>query len=198
MKKNFIIFLSLFYCLNLFSQEGKSKELKSAILLKDKDLVCKLINQGADVNVYDTSGTPLLFYAAQTGDVELFKCLINDKTDLNVKGILWSDSTPQSYYGSLLCITAGYGYYDLAKYMINELNFDVNKPEMTSEDSLFTGWSPLIWTAYNGKTKVLKYLVTKGANLDYFSKSDSATALMYAVINSNDTAVNYLLIVELM
>ncbi|MCF8297134.1 MAG: tetratricopeptide repeat protein [Saprospiraceae bacterium] len=193
MQKNFTIILLLIYSLNSFSQESKPNELKSAIFNKDKNLVCELLKKGSNPNSVDTSGTPMIYYAAQTGDVELFKCFVDAKANFNVKAILWADSTRSYYYGNLLCIAAGYGHFELTKYLVEELNIDVSQPEMSLADSSFSGWSPLIWAAYYGNTKVIKYLVLQGAELNYFSKSDSSTALMYALTNFNDTTVKLLI-----
>jgi CHAT domain-containing protein/ankyrin repeat protein len=193
MKTSVIIALFLLVSFYGHTQNKKIEDIKQAIFEKDKEKVCELVTKSNNVNARDTAGTPLLYYAAQSGDLDLFKCFINAGANLNIKGILWSDSTRQYYFGSLLCIAAGYSNYPLTKYLVEELNMDVNQPELSLEDTAYTGWTPLIWAALDSRAQIFRYLIDKGADVNYFAPSDSTPALLYALNNYNDTVVNLLL-----
>lgn len=141
------------------------------------DLMKALLARGADPNVrttrelwfrgrldddwVDSIGATAFWRAAQSHDVDAMKLLVAAGADPNV-------GTKQGC--SPLQVAAGFGFeysftvvkpdsrFETVKYLVEDLKANVN-----SRDDL--GYTPLHGAAYVGDNEVVKYLVSKGANV---------------------------------
>jgi|GEM_PF-1730184 len=88
-------------------------------------------------------------------------------------------------YSAALQLAAQRGQLNIVKYMLEELNADINSS--TNE-----GETALIFAATKNHLKVAEYLLDKGANIDK-AKSDGKTAITVATVNGNAEMVNLLM-----
>ena len=79
---------------------------------------------------------------------------------------------------------------------VNEGNLKVVKmyvetTDVKLEDSYFA-WTPFLMTAAKGQLEVMKYLVSKGANITYTHPITEFNALHHAAFNGHKAMVDYL------
>jgi ankyrin repeat protein len=142
------------------------------------DFMQKLIDHGADINArltkglwyrrfryggdwVDPSGATAFWRAAQANDVKALRFLAGHGADSNI---------PTNKKVTPLMVAAGVGFeYQLTniapdsrlatvKYLVEDLGADVNAKDDTDYTTLHGG-------AYVGDNEVIKYLVSKGANV---------------------------------
>lgn len=162
-----------------------NEELASAIKDNDKNLVEKLIKDGADVSVVDTNRASLLMWAVMYSDLDMVKKLISLKADVNAKGIIYTNPEKNTYYGSLLAIAAAKNKLDILKYLIENQGLNVNECEINSQDKTQTGWTPLYYSVSNSNIETIKYLVSKGADVNLCCSADKFNATLLAFSKSN-------------
>ncbi|MBC7865728.1 MAG: ankyrin repeat domain-containing protein [Bacteroidia bacterium] len=153
-----------------------NEELASAIKINDKELVDKLINEGADISSVDTNGATTLMWAALYSDLDLVKKLGERKADFRKKGIIYFNKEQTSYYGSLLNIAAGKNKMDLMKYLIEEKKIDPDDCGMQKETRTEIGWPALMFSVAEESEEAVDYLLSKGANVNFIAGLDKNTA----------------------
>lgn len=145
--------------------------------------VKEALQQGADVNARDYKGTPAIYWATYQGDVNLVRYLLQQKADPTVKSSL--SLSDGSYYGSLLCISAGENKLDMLRFLIEEIKLPINAKEYNPEEKLENGWTPLQWACSNSHERVIAYLLEKKADLNIYSHID--TAPLFLALERGDT-----------
>jgi ankyrin repeat protein len=134
------------------------------------EMVKRLIDAGADLNVKSSKNLTPLEDACALGKTDVVKAILPyiKKTDpelLSVQGALrWS---------------ARQGFLEIATILVNE------KVALNGKSS--EGWTPLIWACKSGHLDVVKLLVENGAEINIRDK-DGYTALDWAK-NENYTKV---------
>ncbi|OFX26034.1 MAG: hypothetical protein A2033_19520, partial [Bacteroidetes bacterium GWA2_31_9] len=156
-----------------------------AIKDNDKNLVEKLIKDGADVSVVDTNGASLLMWAVMYSDLDMVKKLVNLKANINAKGIIYTNPEKTTYYGSLLAIATATNKLDILKYLIEKQGLNVNECEINSQDKTQTGWTPLYYAVSNSNIETIKYLISKGADVNLCCSADKFNATLLAFSKSN-------------
>lgn len=196
-------FLSIVFCLLntqfLFSEEDvpKKKEeppskkadynfkKKQAQLIKDmvtsaeygnfvevrKAVETQLIN----LNSLDKRGLTAIHAAAQNGQMEIVRYLLQFKVDINT--VAKSKETP-------LLSTLSRGHFEVSKLLI-ENGADVN---VTNH----LGQTPLMIASGNGSMELVQVLIEGNANPN-LRDNEGNTALMLALLSGNVDVVNYLL-----
>nr|WP_299172059.1 ankyrin repeat domain-containing protein [uncultured Allomuricauda sp.] len=170
------------------------------------ELAKLLIENGADVNIIDKNGDPVIHWTAYLGQVELTKLLLdhNARTDiisihsdgvLNVALKEWKSDIVE------LLVENGVTHYDLSPEdeklieLVKHNNTIVVKKLLTSENANTQDASgtPLLVTAAElGLLDMVKVLLSKGANIDGMNPTGH-TALNRAVYFKNFEVVDYLL-----
>lgn len=170
------------------------------------ELAKLLIENGADVNIIDKNGDPVIHWTAYLGQVELTKLLLdhNARTDivsihsdgvLNVALKEWKSDIVG------LLVENGVTHYDLSPEdeklieLVKHNNTIVIKKLLTSENANTQDASgtPLLVTAAElGLLDMVKVLLSKGANIDGMNPTGH-TALNRAVYFKNFEVVDYLL-----
>jgi len=105
-------------------------------------------------------------WSSRNGHLEIVKCLIDHRAEVNAKtnadytALIWS-----SYHGHLKTV----------KYLIN------NGADIEAKDN--DGKTALIWSSYHGHLKTVKYLINNGTDIEA-KDNNGYTALHY--IKGND------------
>jgi len=149
----------------------------------DRAAVTRMLSKGADPNAPGPDGTTAVMYAAANGDVELVRALIKAGANVKPKNQLGTTAiTEAAIIGSApvidallkagadpntknpegetpLMAVARSGNVDAARLLV-EARADVNVKEN------FGGQSALMWAAAQGQAEMVKFLASKGADLN--------------------------------
>lgn len=121
-----------------------------------------LLAKGADPNVVDAQGDPLLLMALKEKSNTAVKLLLQSKRlDLNKTNLVGENA---------LMLAALQGRLDVVKILVEEREAELNK----------TGWTALHYAASTGQRETVKYLLDHGAEIDALSPNGT-TPLMMAV-----------------
>ncbi|MDP2385549.1 MAG: ankyrin repeat domain-containing protein [Bacteroidota bacterium] len=144
-----------------------NEELASAIKADDKELVDKLIKDGADVTAVDTGGATTLMWAVLYSDLAMVKKLVAAKADINARGVIYTDPTNRgSYYGNLTGIAVANKKMDILKYLIEEKKVSVNDCEYNPVTKKPDGWPAIAYAVSVGNMEMMNYLLSKGADVN--------------------------------
>ena len=129
---------------NKTAHGSKNTPLHHACLNGHLSIVKYLIKNGADINVTNKNEKSPTFYAVQKGYLHIIEYLF----DLNVigKNILLSDSI------YLLNIACSYEQFEIAKYLIEKQNYDVNLKDPK-------GNTPLLIACKKDSFEIANYLI---------------------------------------
>jgi hypothetical protein len=122
--------------------------LEQAVMMRNADLIEKLIKEGADVNDRDFMGGTALCVAAAQGFNEIISLLLKNHADIDKAA--WIGGTP-------LQVAANEG--QLAALVMLETNG-------ASVNCFSQGTSPIHDAAFNGYTQIVEFLLNHGANVN--------------------------------
>jgi len=201
----------------LFAGEDFNEFVK-VIYQKDINGVRDLLAKGIDINIKEeTMGTtPLIVACSLEGTEEIVKLLISKGADINVIGsydgrtaLMWAAGNSQNNVEILLAKGAKInvigvdGMNAFIQSIFGILSGSVNTKvcdlllekganinhQLTGPDA--TGWTALMFACSNGKADLVKYLVSKGTDVNLKAK-DGATALSLAKKEKNDDIIKTL------
>ena len=163
---------------SLFAIAGASlgqslDELFKAADAGDAKTVATFLNKGLDPNSTDKQGNTLLMIAAVQGHEALAKLLIDRKADV-------ARRSPAG--DSALMLASLKGHLGIVKLLV----------EHRAPISYSTGWAPLHYAAFEGRTEVVRYLLEKGAEKDALAPN-GYSALLLAMRNGHMEAARELL-----
>jgi ankyrin repeat protein len=167
----------LVVCLILISSSiiasGQSlEELFNAAQNNDPQALTSLLDRGLDPNSTNREGDTLLMVAAMRGYSDLVQILLAHKAAVDRRN---------PYGDTALMMASLKGHLEVVKLLI-EHGAKVN-PE---------GWTPLGYAAYGGDAAVVRYLLSKGADVDAVQPNGD-TALMLAARKDRVEAARELL-----
>lgn len=151
---------------------------------------------GGSINDRDYNGATLLMQIIlHSDDPELARWLIKRGANPKLKGTipLRKDGKSAGYYGNLTGIAAGEGKLDMLKLLIEECKIPVDDLEYEEDDQADTGWTALQWAANNGQLETVRYLIEKGANINFALPGHFNTPLIGAAKNGHLEVVKYLI-----
>ena len=166
-----------------------------AALCGRTDTVKYLISKNADVNAKNKeTGMTAAIYAAKSGHTEILKYLIDNGVDVNAK----DKKTGDTLLHTLLMHAISEGKVDTVRYLIEEKGVDISKEDETGKTEAMyaamcgnteklrtlieekgidvntknekTNNTLLIYAAMHGHVDTIKYLISKGANLNATNK----------------------------
>src|SRR5665647_1709331 len=146
-------------------------DLLTAIKLNDIPAAEALFAKGMDVNTTDPGANTLLMLAVRENYMDLVKRLLDRQPKLGAR----------NRYGETALMFAAKSNLEMVKLLV-ERGAAINQ----------TGWNPLIYAAWQGKTDVVKYLLEKGADIDALSPN-GISALMMAARGGHFDTVKLLL-----
>jgi ankyrin repeat protein len=147
------------------------------------EIIELLIAKGADINIkasYD--GRTALMWAAQNSQ-KTVELLLEKDAEVNVKGVDGMTAFIQSIFG-ILSGSVTTSVCDL----LLEKGANVND-QLTGADA--TGWTAIMFASSNGKLDLVKYLISKGADVNLKAK-DGTSALSLALKEKNDDIIKIL------
>ncbi len=168
---------------NITEEDRGATVLLIASSFKDyEDVVSFLISRGADVNFKGKDGrTPLIWAAGNS--FESIKILLENGADVNAKGDDGMNAFIQSTFG-ILSKKVLTEVMDL----LLENGANVNSALISKNAA---GWTALHFAAVNGDYDLVKYLLSRGANVNHTS-DEGSTALSLARQEKYEALVSFL------
>ncbi|NHE58966.1 tetratricopeptide repeat protein [Cyclobacterium plantarum] len=162
--------LFLLFCTLLSSTAINAQTpLLDAIKAGDLPQVQELVEAGADVNALDTNGATPLMWAAYRADLEMVKWLVDYGADPFLKkGVIYLNEEKTAYNGNLTGIAAGEGKLEMLRYLIEDVEIEVDDREYNPETGQEDGWTAAEWADNRVQGEVMAYL-EKNANLSFLS-----------------------------
>ncbi|TVL69749.1 ankyrin repeat domain-containing protein, partial [Brachyspira hyodysenteriae] len=145
----------------------------------DEELVRKLIDLGADVNLPAKSGfTPLM---ASHNNIAIAELLIEKGADIEAK---------DDYGINALVYASSDENEEMVKFLL-EKGADANTVCEIENEHIDISPTPLMNAVYNGNTNIINMLLENGADINY--TTDEMTPLIYAAYKGNTNIINTLL-----
>jgi hypothetical protein len=156
--------------------ETETSALVKAVKKGDVAAVKALLQKGADPNVKDSVGRPVLVLAVTNENTPIIRALIERKADVNARDE--EGLTPLLYArdGSVIAVLLDAGA-------------DIN---IAQSMGVMKGYTPLMRAAMGGDSEVLKLLLKRGAKVDA-REQDGMTALIIAAMQGEASCVKILL-----
>jgi len=152
----------------------------------DSEQIQSMVQNHHDIIDNTNNSTPIvplhlqgvsLYSAAEKGDIEAVKILLDAKEDVNAQG---------GFYGNALQVASANGH-EAAVRLLLEAGADVE-----SKDNTY-GQTPLSWAAEMGHLDVVKWLVLEaGADVESKDRESGRTPLSWAARNGHLEVVNLL------
>jgi ankyrin repeat protein len=167
-----ILLVAALYGLASSAKADIYNDLLKAIEERDTATVTSILQRGMDVNTVDSSGNTLLMLATGNGNKELVEFLLSHRARVRAR----------NRYGDTALMTAALkGHLVIARLLVTA-GAEINH----------SGWTPLIYAAFEGREETLKYLLEHGAEVNALAPNGS-TALMVAARNGHIQTVKLLL-----
>lgn len=147
------------------------------------EIIELLISKGADVNIQGTyDGRTALMWAAANSK-KAVELLLKNGAEVNVKGVEGMTAFIQSIFG----ILSGSVTTEVCDLLLKK-GENINA-QLTGADA--TGWTALMFASTNGKLDLVKYLISRGADVNLKAKDDT-TALSLAIKDKNAEIIKVL------
>ena len=203
---------------HLLLADDDFNEFATSIYKKDIKAVKDLLAKGVDVNIREKTmgSTPLMVACSLDGTDEIVELLISKGADVNIKGtyngrtaLIWAAANSKkavelllengaevkvkgvdgmtAFIYSIFGILSGSVTTEVCDLLLKK-GEDVNA-QLTGADA--TGWTALMFAASNGKLDLIKYLISKGTDVNLKAK-DGTTALSLAIKEKNDEIIKVL------
>ena len=156
--------------------EVAGSPLAAAARQGDRQAVQILLQQGLDVNAWDTDGTPALHWAARVNDAELVNVLLAAGADVNAAN---------RYAQSPLHVAVEQRHADMVQRLL--------QAGANAEQGNASGEPPLLVATRLADADVVDLLLAHGAKVDARDQRYGQTALMLAVREENPALVQRLL-----
>ena len=213
-----ITIIALLLSQHLLFADEQFNEFATAIYKKDIEGVKELLAKGVDVNIREKTmgSTPLMVACSIEGTYEIVELLISKGADINVKGsydgrtaLIWAAANSKKTVELLLAkgaevnIKGVDGMTAFINSIFGILSGSVNtevcdlllakganvNDQLTGADA--TGWTALMFASNNGKSDLVKYLISKGADVNHKAK-DGTSALNWAIKDKNENIIKIL------
>ena len=213
-----ITIIALLFSQHLLFADDEFNEFATSIYKKDIKGVKELLARGVDVNIREKTmgSTPLILACSLEGTFEIVELLIAKGADINIKGsydgrtpLMWAAQNSQktvelllekdaevnvkgvdgmtAFIQSIFGILSGSVTTAVCDLLL-EKGANVND-QLTGADA--TGWTAIMFASSNGKLDLVKYLISKGADLNLKAK-DGTSALSLALKDKNDDIIKIL------
>ncbi len=151
-----------------FNSKDKKTPLHYAVFHKDPDLIEYLLQNKADINHLDINYTTPLMNAIMANDLKSAKALIKFNPRIDIEN--------ESFENALL-MAGEYNSLEMVSFLIEK--FDINTQSSK-------GMTMLMSYAYNGKLKMVHFLLSQGADI-LLTDLEGTTVLDYALRSGTTT-----------
>jgi ankyrin repeat protein len=203
---------------HLLFADGEFNEFATCIYKKDIKGIKELLAKGVDVNIREKTmgSTPLIVACSIEGTFEIVELLLAKGADVNIKGtydgrtaLMWAAENSQktvelllekgaevnvkgvdgmtAFIQSIFGILSGSVTTAVCDLLL-EKGSNVND-QLTGADA--TGWTAIMFASSNGKLDLVKYLISKGADVNLRAK-DGTSALSLALKDKNEEIIKIL------
>jgi cytohesin len=169
-----LVVLGLVWSCGQSLANAQETPLHKAAAAGDKELVVRLLAEGAEVNAKDKDGQTPLHFAAKKGHLDVAELLLSKGADVNAKE--QDGDTP-------LHGVAPFGEEELAELLLAK-GADVNAMGAM-------GSTPLHLAAFMGRKELAELLLAKGAEVNARRKDDGVTPLHSTALGSIVTNRTY-------
>jgi tetratricopeptide (TPR) repeat protein/CHAT domain-containing protein len=160
-----LVLMWLIVGLNSSVSQNLDEQLLEAVKQNDGEAVAELLLNEASPNSRDENGASVLMWAVYKADIAVVKELISLGANPQTKGVIYVDSTLQSYYGNLVGIAAGEGQLEKLQYLIEQLEIPVSDRELNPQTKKEDGWTGVQWAWNKEHPELFSYLSERGADV---------------------------------
>ena len=213
-----IMIVAVLLSQHLLFADDDFNEFATRIYKKDIKGVKELLAKGVDVNIREKTmgSTPLMVACSLDGTYEIIELLISKGADINIKGsydgrtaLMWAAENSKktvelllakgaevnvkgvdgmtAFIQSIFGVLSGSVTTEVCDLLLAK-GANVNA-QLTGPDA--TGWTALMFASSNGKLDLVKYLISKRADVHLKAK-DGTTALSLAMKDKNDEIIKIL------
>ena len=213
-----ITIIALLLSQHLLFADDEFNEFATSIYKKDIKGVKELLARGVDVNIREKTmgSTPLMVACSIEGTYEIIELLIAKGADINIKGsydgrtaLIWAAQNSQktvelllakgaevnvkgvdgmtAFIQSIFGILSG-SVTTVVCDLLLEKGANVND-QLIGADA--AGWTAIMFASNNGKPDLVKYLISKGADVNLKAKYGTS-ALSWAIKEKNDDIIKIL------
>lgn len=162
-------------------QKPQSSNTSLIVAVQNNELaaVQLLLAKGADPNLRDSTGAPVLIVAANAGSAPIVKALLDKGANANATN---ADGS------AALLLAAGKGHRDIVKLLLAKgANVNATEPR-----GMFQGSTALMLAAMRGQTSIIETLLSRGAKVNV-ANVQGDTAIKLAASGGHTKAVALLL-----
>jgi ankyrin repeat protein len=152
--------------------QSVQEDLAIAVLNDRAVEVKRMLAAGADPNMVDRNGDPMIVIAARANSIAAMDMLLGAKVNVNAR---------TKHGDTALMVAALSGRLDLAK-KLRANGAEVRQP----------GWNALIYAAAGGQDEMVRYLLAEGGDINAVA-ANGMTALMMAAHEAKASTVDLLL-----
>jgi ankyrin repeat protein len=152
--------------------QSVQEDLAIAVLNDRAVEVKRMLAAGADPNMVDRNGDPMIVIAARANSIAAMDMLLGAKVNVNAR---------TKHGDTALMVAALSGRLDLAK-KLRANGAEVRQP----------GWNALIYAAAGGQDEMVRYLLAEGGDINAVA-ANGMTALMMAAHEGKASTVDLLL-----
>ncbi len=151
------LFITFIFILIFSCSKDYSKDLIQAVYNNNYNKVQELVDQGANINIQDSSGDSLLHIAISYKDEKIAKYLIDKKINLEMKN---------KYGGTPLL----WAIYNSESPKVKKIVFMIIDAGANLETKNNFGYSALPWAVKKDNVDIVSYLVEKKADINSLDK----------------------------
>lgn len=192
---------------NNIVENAATLALRYSVFNNRLDLVDFLSENKANFNFYDPNGKTLLTKSLLKGSIEMFNCLIDKGADVNYRAPGFISDVAPSIFSNYLIYKKIYGSNNskidsvevaeiLLKHGYRYFAEDISSAILANEPKLvkwllekdyskYSLESLLNFATKEGNYEISKYLIEKGADVNYKNDKDKSTPLLNCISNNN-------------
>lgn len=167
-----------------------NRKLTRAVSRSDEEGVRAALAEGAQADAR-INNAPATLTAIKNNSLPILKILIQGGANANnASGAL--EFSGSVTLGSPLVVAAGRNKLSMARYLIEEAGAGVNVQEYDRQTRRANGWTPVCAAAYYGNLEIVRYLQSKGANLDVSIGTRKQNPIVLAAESGHGDVVTFL------
>ena len=164
---------------NFKANKTHQTALHLASIHRQYEMVCFVVNQGADIEAKDAKGFTPLGVASYYGHHKIMEFLLNKGSNIEYKAFC------NDIYATNIIWSAKNGHLEAVKCLV-EKGADINKTDDRNQTALY-------WAVAEGHTEIVKYLLSTKCDITIKSGLNGRSALHFCAERGDENLVNTLL-----